>query len=291
MSYRQQRIVITLSFLVAPILLLLMFTYYPAMRLFELSFSNWDGMSREYRYIGFENYVALIKDKDVLLTFSNNIAYLIIGIIQCFIGLYLAIILNGRIFANNFFKASIFLPYILNGVAIAFMFSFMYDFDRGLINVLITRAGFENHVVKWLSDNYMTNFSLAVIGLWRYTGLMMVMFLSALQSIPNEIYEAAELDGAKYIHKILYIIIPSIKSIIELVLFISINGALQAYFEPFVITKGGPAGRTATFVTRTVEIAFQFNDFGKASAMGVLLLFLVVIVIGIQRKIVNGTGE
>jgi multiple sugar transport system permease protein len=275
------------SFLFVPVALLLLFTYYPAVKLLQLSISDWDGYSPEYGYVGLRHYAVLLQDPEMWRTFANNGAYLAISLIQCVIGLYLAIILNGSVRLRRFFRASIFLPYILNGVAIAFMFSFLYDYDRGLLNVLLRETGFESLAIRWLSESYFSNISLALIGLWRYTGLMMVMYLGALQSIPGDLFEAAEIDGASYGHKIRYIVLPGLLPVIELTLFISINGALQAYFEPFVVTKGGPAGATSTFVTKTIDIAFQYSDFGKASAMGVLLLLIAMILFGIQRKLIR----
>lgn len=287
LSYKKQKQIMIITFLFIPLFLLLLFSYYPALKLFQLSFAEWDGMSRDYRYVGFANYIDVFKDSSIFMTFSNNLAYGIVAIFQNAIALYFAILLNGRVKAKNFFKSTLFLPYILNGVAVAFMFSFMYNFEQGPINVLLRNLGLENLSIHWLGQSYFSNFSLAFLGLWKYMGLNMVIFFGALQSIPVELYESSDIDGANYFQKIRYIVMPSIKLVIEINLFMAINGAFQAFFEPFIMTKGGPGGRTATFVTSTIDVAFKFQNFGKASAMAVLLMFIVIIVLGLQRKILK----
>lgn len=291
LSYRQQRIVILAAFLFIPLTLLITFSYYPAAKLFQLSFTNWDGVKPYYEYVYLDNYISLFKDKDILKTLINNLAYVIIMFIQMAVALYFAIILDARMRAKNFFKSVIFMPYILNGVAVAFMFNYLYNYESSPINILLRNAGLENFAIRWLTDNYSINFSLAFIGMWRFTGLAMVIFLGALQSIQKELYEAASIDGADFFRSVWHITIPSIKRVVELNLFLGINGALQAFFEPYIITKGGPAGRSATFVTSTLDIAFKYQNFGKASAMGVVLLFLILLVIGIQRNLLGREGE
>ena len=287
LTNKHEKHIVLFCFLFLPVLLLCVFTYYPAVKLLELSFTDWDGFSLRYDYIGFSNYIDLFNDKTTLMTFINNIAYLIVYLIQNVISLYLAIILNGGIKQKNFFKSSIFLPYILNGVAVAYMFGFLYDYNIGPINTLLRAVSGGQLAVKWLGNGYFSNISLGLIGLWRNVGFTMVLYLGALQSIPNELYEAAESDGANFYHKIRHIAIPGIRRIIELNLFMVLIGATQAYFEAFVVTGGGPAGRTETFAMSTLNIAFEFNNFGKASAMGVVLVAAAFLILSVQKVLLN----
>ena len=286
----QKRLILVL-FLFIPLLLLATFSYYPALKLIELSFSKWDGIARSYPYVGLSNYADLFKDPGMFMTFQNNIAYIVIALFQTVLALYLAVVLNSKVLCRNFFKSSIFMPTILNGVATAFMFNFMYNFESSPINTILRNIGLEQYAVKWLGVGYFSNFSLAFIGLWKSTGFAMVVFLGALQSIPKEYYEAAEIDGASFLTKIRYIIFPSVKTVVELNLFLSINGSLQAFFESFIITHGGPAGRTDTFVTKTISTAFEYHNFGMASAMGVVLMVIIITVVSIQRRFLREDGE
>lgn len=278
---KTQKRILIVSFIAVPLFLLLLFSYYPAIKLFQYSFTNWDGLDPQLHYVGLKNYIEAFHDKKAMLAILNNGAYLIAMVIQMALALYLAIILNGRIKGRNFFRSVLFLPYILNGVAVAFMFNYLYDAQKGPINQFLGIFGI--HIKTFFPANYMGNFSLAFISLWMYTGFSMVLILGALQSIPNDIYEAASIDGASFLQTAIYITLPNIKTIIEYLLFTGISGSLQAYFQVYVMTQGGPAGKTDTFVTKSLYLAFQDQKYGKASAMSVMLLVLVVILIVIQK--------
>ena len=283
MSYKTQKFIITITFLAIPLLLLLVFVYYPAIRLFQISLTNWDGLSKEMKFIGFRNYTEAFQDKKLFMALTNNLAYLVAGLFQTTFGFYFAVVLNTKIKGRNFFRSGIFMPYILNGVAVAFMFNFLYNYQSSPINVVVRYLGFDG--IHFLGNEYYANFSLAFIGFWKYTGFAMIIFLGALQSISTDYYEAASIEGATFIQKIRYITLPLVKQSVELLLILTINGSLQAFYEPFIITKGGPAGRTATFVTHTITTAFEFSKFGKASAMGIILMFMIIIVVSIQRRL------
>lgn len=280
-SIKTQRKIVIVSFLIIPIAMLIVFCYYPAFKLFQYSFTNWDGLDPKLHYVGFKNYVDLFHDSKAITAVLNNGAYLIVMFIQTALAIYLAIILNGKLRGRNFFKSVLFLPYILNGVAVAFMFSYLYDANKGPINQFLSIFGV--HVKTFFPASYMGNFSLAFISMWMYTGFNMVLILGALQSIPNDVYEAASIDGAGFLQTAIYITIPNIKSILEYLLFTGISGSLQAYFQVYVMTNGGPAGLTDTFVTKSLYLAFNDNKYGKASAMSVMLLILVIILIAIQK--------
>ncbi|MBC8062706.1 MAG: sugar ABC transporter permease [Clostridiaceae bacterium] len=275
--------ILVFFFLVIPVVLMMLLSYYPAFKLLQLSLTDWNGLSKTYHYVGFNNFKEIFGQPELMKVFTNNGAYVIVMLIQQVVGLYFAIVLNSKIRAKNFFKSFIFMPYILNGVAIAFMFSFMYDFQNGPVNLILNNLGLGKYAIHFLSENYSTNFSLAFIGFWKYVGLTMVLYLAALQSISTELYEASKLDGANFFQNIIYITIPNIKRMISISLILGFNGAMQAYFEAFVITKGGPNGVTDTFITKTLYIAFTNNKFGKASAMGVILVFIIVVIVCIQR--------
>lgn len=284
----QRRLTIIL-FVVAPLLLLLLFQYYPAYKQFELSFFDWNGFSKTKTFVGLENYVEVVTDKDTLMTLQNNFAYLAVMLVQTVLALYLAIVLDGYIRGKHLFRSIIFLPYILNGIAVAFMFQYLYNYEVSPVNQLLNFFGHEG--IHFLGKDYWSNFSLALVGLWRYTGFNMVIFLGALQSISKEVYEAANIDGANYYQMIRHIVVPNIKRVINLTLLLGINGALQAYYEAFVITKGGPAGRTETFITSTLKIAFEFRNFGKASALAFVLLAMILMIIFIQRKFIREEAQ
>jgi multiple sugar transport system permease protein len=282
-SKMKDRITVT-SFLVIPVLLLILFSYYPLYKLFQISMTDWNGMSPKMNYIGLDNFKEVLGGGKYLSAIGNNMAYVVTAIVQQFIGLFLAILLDSNLKLKKTFRAIIFMPYIINGVAVAFMFNYMYDFTNSPVNMFLTAIGLGDKAIHFISKSYASNFALSFISLWKYIGFTMVIFLAALQSIPREVYEAARVDGAGFFKLIRYITMPNIKSVFQISIILSINGALQAYFEPFIITKGGPDGRTHTFITKSLDLAFDFNKFGKAAAMGVVLLFIILIIVLIQRR-------
>lgn len=253
-----------------------------------MSFMKWNGVSANKEWIGFANYVEVFSNPDIFGVFKHNFAYFVVGIIQNMLALFFAVILNTKLRGRNGFRLLLFLPYILNGVAVAYLFGYVYDTTNGSLNAVLGSLGFEQlSQTSWLGNKDFVNYTLASVGLWRFMGFNMVIYLGALQSIPSDLYEAASIDGANAWQKFSRITLPNIYKIIELNLFLTVTGALEVFDLPFVLTKGGPAGASETFVMKIIETAFQFNNYGLASAMSVVLLLFVVIVLSIQRYILS----
>lgn len=280
---QRNKIIFLICFLAIPTALLLLFTYYPALKLLQLSFMKWDGYSPDMKFVGLDNFKAVLKDKDSLMCFENNVAYIIASLIQTVIAFYIAVVLNGKIRARNFFRSVVFMPYVLNGVAVAYMFNYFYDYEEGPLNVLLRAISNGEWAVSWLGMGYSINFALAFIAVWRYTGLNVVIFLGALQSISPEYYEAAALDGSTFLQNVRYITMPLMRPMITLALFLSLSGAMQAFFEPFVLTSGGPGSRSSTFAVKILNVAFTHANYGKAAAMSVLLFAIILVILIIQK--------
>lgn len=292
LPFNKQKRVVIISFVALPLLLLLTFSYYPALELVRLSFTSWDGLSPDKEWIGWANYKEVFSNPAIFGVFKHNFAYFVVGIVQNVVAIYFAVVLNGRLKGKNFFRLLLFLPYILNGVAVAYLFGYVFDTTNGSLNYLLGQLGFGAlSETSWLGSESFVNYTLASIGFWRFMGFNMVIYLAALQSIPGDIYEAASIDGANGWQQFISITLPNIYKIIELNLFLTVTGALEVFDLPFVLTKGGPAGASETFVMKILETAFQFNNYGLASAMSVVLLLFVIVVLSIQRFLLSGKGE
>lgn len=287
MSYKMQRKFIIVGFLTVPVLLLLLFTYYPAVRLLYYSFTDWDGLSHHPSWLGFDNYKEIFSNPDLFGVFVHQIPYVIIGVVQNIVALLFAVILNSKMRGRNVFRVILFLPFIMNAVAVAFMFQYVFDTTTGSLNALLGALGLDSWKQSWLGNTSIVNYSLASIGFWRFMGYNMVIYLGALQSIPADIYEAAKLDGAGRMRTLWHITLPNMTKIIQLNMFLTLSGAIAVFDLPFVLTHGGPAGASETFVLKTVETAFQFNNFGLASAMSVVLLVLTIVVLGLQNVVLK----
>lgn len=283
-----QKKIFIISFLAIPIMLLLAFVVYPTFELFRMSLTDWDGVSDVQKFVGFKNYFnILFNSPDVWLSLKNNWIYFYVHSLFIPLELVIAVLLDGKLRAKNLFKSVVFLPYIINGVAVSYAFAFIYSPYNGALNEILKAIGLGALQQNWLSNEAIVNYSLVAISLWKYSGFHVILFLAALQSIPKDLYEAAYVDGANAIQRFFKIIIPSITLVIEFILFHNVRGALQQFDIPFVITQGGPGYASSTFSLYTVDTAFKFHSFGAASSMGVTLLLLIVILSWIQKKVFN----
>lgn len=284
---RNERNILIFTFLFVPVLLMLLFVVYPAFEMVRYSFTNWDGASKTYNYIGFSNYLKVIfENKDIWLSLKNNLVYLIMSIVFIPIEIIFAVILdNERKKGLKVFKTVFFLPYIINGVAVSYIFSFFYSSVNGGLNGILELIGLEGLVQKWLSDPTVVNWSLAFVYVWKNFGFFIVLFIAGLQTIPKDIIEAAVVDGANSFQKIRYIILPGIKGVIQIVFFMNITWCLQIFDIPFVMTSGGPGNASSTFSTYAIKTAFTYNNFGLANAMAIILMFIIVALLLLQNKI------
>ena len=269
-------------FILLPVGFLLLFTYTPVVNMFWYSVTSWDGLSKEQDYVGVANYIRVFTRPEYFQVFYVSLFYFVASFAQLGIALYFATILSFQTKFKNFFKGVLFFPYLINGVAIAFTFLYFFK-PGGTLDATLAFFGVDPGVL-WLGDRSIANFSLAGTSVWRYMGLNFVLFLGAIQSIPGQLYEAAEIDGANRWQQFRFIIAPGIKPIIGLSFILAISGSLAVFEIPFIMTGG--ANGSETFVIKTVKMAFTHNKVGLASAMAVVLLAIVLIMTWIQRKFV-----
>ncbi|MCC3372132.1 carbohydrate ABC transporter permease [Cohnella sp. REN36] len=291
MSYALQKRILILLFLLVPIALLAVFALYPAAYLVYLSLMTWDGFSPEKTWAGLSNYKEVFSNKEIWQTFLHNLVYLLWGLIQNGLGLFFALLLNSRLRGRNAYRVMLFMPYIMNGVAVAYMFNYVFNSEYGSLNTLLRTMGLDSLAISWFGSPGAVNHVLGFITLWKFMGLNMVIYLAALQSVSSEIVEASLIDGATRRQTIFHVILPNITKVIELNLFLTIIGTLEIFDLPFILTKGGPLGASDTFLTKTVETAFHFNNFGMASAMSITLIAAVIVVLSIQRMVTRRWGQ
>lgn len=290
-SLARQRKIFIVSFLFIPILLLLLFVVYPAADLLKMSFTDWDGISDVQNYVGLANYKKMIfNSKDVWMALRNNGIYFYVHALFIPLELAIAMVLDSKIRGSKFFKTIVFMPYIINGAAVSYAFSYFFSSSNGGLDGILKILGMEHFIQNWLSNESIVNYSLTSVSLWRFCGLHIILFLAGLQSIPKDIIEASIIDGANSVQKYFNIIIPGIKRVVEIILFLNVRGALQVFDIPFLITQGGPGTASSTFTLYTIDTAFKFNNFGMASTMGVTLLVLIVILSWVQKKLFNLRG-
>ncbi|MBS2968223.1 sugar ABC transporter permease [Metabacillus sp. KIGAM252] len=269
-------------FLAPALVLFLIFTVYPVAASFILSFQKFEAGS--YAFNGLNNYIRLFNDEIFWTALKNTF---IIFVFQVPIMLLLAIVLAGALNSQllklkGFFRVSFFLPAVTSLVAYSILFSIMLQ-EEGIINNALSYLGIA--AVPWLSDGFWAKASIILAMTWRWTGYNMVIFLAALQNIPEEIYEAASLDGAGKIRQFFHITIPQLKPVILFAGTLSTIGTLQLFDEPFNLTKGGPADSTMTLGLYIYQNGFEYFQFGYASAIAYVVVVLVAILTFIQFKV------
>lgn len=290
MSYSMQKKLIIIAFLALPVFLLLLLLMYPTVKLIQLSLTDWNGISRQFHYVGFDNYVQAFHMPEIWKSLYHNWQYFLLHALIIPLEIIVAVFLNAKIRANAFFRSIVFLPYVINGVAVAYVFSYLYNPINGPINLFFQTLGLESWIQRWLSDPAVVNYSLIFVSLWRYCGLHVILFLAGLQSIPEDLYEAARMDGASPLRQLWHITIPGMSRVIEIVLFLNVRGALQVFDIPFLMTQGGPGKASSTFTLYTVDTAFKFNNYGLASTMAILLMLMIIGFSYIQKKLFQATG-
>lgn len=287
-SLARQRKRFILAALAIPVLLLVCFVVVPAIDLVRMSFTDWDGLSASSNFIKLDNYIAMFKNPDLWQSLKNNAVYFCVHLCMIPVELAFAVLLTSKLRAAKFYKTMVFLPYIINGVAIAYAFSYFFSPVNGAFDNLLEmlRLGMLKH--SWLSDEKIVNFTLTFVSLWRFSGYHIVLFMAALQSVNQDIMEAATIDGANSWQMFRYIQTPSIALMVDFVLFDNIRGAMQVFDIPFVMTSGGPGYASSTFTLYTINTAFKFSNFGLASTMAVALMVIIILIYIVQNKIIHG---
>ena len=261
-----------ICFMTIPLLLLFVFTYLPFGEMVQFSFYKMKYVGAR-KFVGWKNYIDVFTRKDCFGALKLSLFYMGGAIFQLVLALYLATILSFKVKGGAAFKAVMFFPYLISGIAIGFIFKFFYT--RGFVlDTVLGWCGFKlENLPYWLKDQRINNISLVATSVWRYFGQNMVLFIGAIMSVDQNLYEAAQLDGANKFQQFKYIILPGIKTIVTLNVILSITGSISAFEPAYVITKG--ANGTGTYFVIMDDIAHVSQKVGLASAMAVVLLLII----------------
>lgn len=261
-------------FLLPAAIVLLVFFFIPFFHTFILSFQDYSNSIYEATFTGFDNYIKLFKSPIFYKVLLNTFVYLIVAVpILATLPLLLAILLNQKIRGVTLYKILIYLPVIVSIVVAAIAFKWLFA-ETGILNYIVTSFGFER--IGWLTDPNWALYSVIIVTVWKGIGYYMMIYLAALMSVPQELYEACDIDGAGFFRKHLTVTVPHIMPTIALVTTISAISAMKVFAEIYVMTKGGPLNSSKTIVYYIYERAFENLDLGFASAMAVVLLLIVL---------------
>ena len=276
--------------LISPFLILFgVFGVFPLGFSLYLAFQSWEPTSGldAMRYVGLENFAFAFEDAWFWKSLVNTgWLALMSGVPQHLVAIPLAAFIHASFkLGRDGVVGAYFVPYITSTVAIAIMFSSLFSTDFGLINATLKSSfGIEN--IDWLGEPEYVKPAIAMIVFWRYLGFNVVLYLAALQTIPRDLYEAATLDGASPVRQFWHITLPNLRPMIVFATTLTVIGGLQLFEEPFILT-GGRGGSDQAGMTTAIylyRMAFDFNDFGAASAMSWLLFFLVVLLTWLTNR-------
>ncbi len=265
-------------FLLPGMLLFLAWTLYPLIYSFIMSFAEWN-LIKPSRFVGLENYARALRDPVFWLALRNTLAYTVITVPgQMALGLAAALLLDRPLRARAFFRTVFYLPVVTSWVVVSLIFTYLYNGQAGLINwVLRDALGLIDKNINWLGEPFTANLAIASLGIWKGIGWTMVIFLAGLQSIPNELYEAAAIDGAGGWARLRHITLPLIRQTTLFILVLLTIGGFQVFISVYVMTGGKPLHRTDVLLTYMYSNAFEYLDLGYGAALSYMFALMVFV--------------
>jgi ABC-type sugar transport system permease subunit len=274
------RKIVPYTFIAIPMAVYLTFFFLPALQSFYLGFFEFDGYSDTKIFIGLENYRKIIfEDKLFVRAISNNIFWTIGSLfLPLGIGLILATVFNAKgLMGKRFFRTAIFMPYVLSVIVVALLWGEIYNPQNGIINRLIEMVTGNPSHIAFLGDPKMALLSVLIAATWSAVGFYMVIFYAGLQTIPDELYEVASIEGANAIQSFFYITLPMLKEVLTVMIVITIIGSFKVFDIIYTMTHGGPVYATEVTATRMIAEAFSYSRFGYAAAYSCLMFFIIAI--------------
>ncbi len=289
-SFKKRNRLIGYSFLLPNILGFLAFIFLPVIASFFMSFTSWNGFGK-IEFIGIENYLRLFEDTDFKISLVNTILFTLISVpVTLFLSLLIAVALNKGMRLVKVFRTAVFLPYVTSTIAVAAVWQLIFNPTAGPVNGFLSNLGFDN-LPGWFSSPDWALFSVSIVYIWHSVGYYMIIFLAGLQGIPEDVYEAADIDGASSISKFFKITMPMLSPIMFFTSIIAIINSFKVFDFVYALTGGGPGRSTQVLVYDIYTTAFKEYEYGYASAMAYILFLLILIFTALnylgQRRSLN----
>ncbi|BDF05469.1 carbohydrate ABC transporter permease [[Clostridium] hylemonae] len=272
-------------YLFPALLMVVVILYLPIfINLYE-SFFSWGAMSTRHDFVGLANYIKMFKDEVFYVALKNNLIFTVMSVIfQIGIALIIANALECKFMrkTQNFFRSIYFVPSLLMVTVVGIAFKMIASPSIGVINPLLEWVGIDASKIDLLGNAGSATFAIAAMSQWQYVGYTVILFIVAIQNIPAELYEAADIDGANAVKKFFYITVPEIKDTILINTIITVTGSIREYDEVFVTTNGGPGYASETLATYLYKAGFRNDQMGYASALA-FFIFIVTFIIGLAQ--------
>lgn len=242
------------------------------------SFTDWNGLSDDWAFVGFANFVRLFEDPVSVRAIGNTFIYAILStIFENVLGLVVALALHSRIKSRNVLRVLFFMPVVLLSVVIAYLWQYLFQVNNGAITQLLHAIGLTEANPNWLGDPNLVVYSISAIVIWQFTGYTMVIYLAGLQGVPQEQIEAAAIDGAGAFARFWYVVRPLLAPAITVNVMLSLIRGFMIFDQIWVTTGGGPADTSHSLSTLVFRTAFQFGELGRAAAIALVLAVIVAV--------------
>ena len=275
-------------FIIPAMLPLLVFWILPVIFSGGLSFTNWDMMSEDIKFMGFKNYTSLLRDPNFGRVLKNTLVFAVGSTIPTiFLGMMIALVMDGASKGAGLYRTIIFAPYITPMVAISVVWSWIFELRVGILNFVMRLVSLPES--QWLQSSKTAMISVLIVTTWKSLGWTMIFYMEAIRKVPKSLLESASMDGANGFWRFIKITLPMISPTTFFLVIMSTISSLQAYDQIQVLTQGGPAGATRTLLYYYYQEAFQNFNTGKASAVAVILVIITVILSLAETRISKKT--
>lgn len=273
--------------LVAPLIAFIaIFTYIPILASLNLSVRHWDFLSPTMPFVGLENYQVLLESRDFWNSVKVTTIFAVLSVpLRLGLALAIASYLVRETLPSRLLRGALFLPSVTSAVSIAVVFSWVFSTDYGMVNALLTSLGLEK--VRWLQDPHLALWVLIFVNTWKQLGYDIVIYIAGLQAIPQELYDAAAVDGGKRFHVFRRVTAPLVMPTTYFLLVISVIEAFQVFTIVNIMTHGGPAGATDMIVNLLYRVGFTLFDIGRGSALAVLLFAFLIVLSLIKSRVIG----
>lgn len=279
LTIRSRRALTAYVFILPGLLLYVIFNIYPVSKAFQMSFYEWHILpGRANEFVGLANYARAVNDPVARLALRNTILYALVTVPgQMILALFVALLLNSIRRLRTFFRTLYYLPVITSWVIVSLLFRYLFQSPKGLVNhMLVNVLHLVSEPVAWLREASTAMIPIWSLGIWKGIGWSMVIFLAALQTIPQELYDLAAIDGASAWRKLVSITLPLMRPTLVFVLVMLMIGGFNVFISVFLITNGGPLQRTEVILSYMYHQAFDFLDFGYGAALSFILAIIIV---------------
>ncbi|MDO4304959.1 MAG: sugar ABC transporter permease [Bacillota bacterium] len=260
--------------------------YYCIIDTVVVSFTDWDGMSDSFKFIGLKNYTKMLADKTFWTSVVNNIIFFAGTVfVQAFVGFVLAVLLKKKLFGSNVFKAIYFLPIAMATSIITAIFRIIMDPTNGSLNQFLRAIHLGGLAQNWLGNPKIALLSVIIVNIFQWMGFSMITYYASLMSLPDDVYEAAKIDGAGFWRTTFSVTLPMVKGTTNVLIILGIVGSLKTFDLVKLLTGGGPGRATTVMNTYLYEKAFNDFNAGGAASIGVAILIIAMIMSFLQIKL------